>query len=102
MSNFAGKWDVTLASPIGSMAVVFDITDEGGTIGGVAHSDAESVTFEDVQAEGDRLTWKLAVTTPMKLTLKFDVAFEGDTLSGTSKAGMLPSAKVNGVRAAAA
>jgi hypothetical protein len=34
----------------------------------------------------------------MKLTLKFDVTVDGDTMTGTSKAGILPSSKVNGTR----
>ncbi|MEO9180561.1 MAG: hypothetical protein ABI298_02800 [Acidimicrobiales bacterium] len=100
MTNFAGTWDVTLDTPIGKMAVVFEITESDGVITGVARSDAESVDFQDTISEGDRLTWSQAVTTPMRLTLKFDVAVDGDTMSGTSRAGVL-SSKVNGHRVAA-
>lgn len=34
----------------------------------------------------------------MRLNLKFDVVFDGDALSGASKAGMLPASKVIGIR----
>ncbi len=100
MTNFAGTWDVTLDTPIGKMAVVFEITEADGVVTGVARSDAESVDFQDTVAEGDRLTWSQSVTTPMRLTLKFDVVVVGDSMNGTSKAGVL-SSKVNGKRVAA-
>jgi hypothetical protein len=36
----------------------------------------------------------------MKLRLKFEVTVEGDQMSGTAKAGMLPTSKVTGERVA--
>lgn len=97
MTTFAGAWNVTLDTPIGKMAVLFEITESDGVVTGVARSDAETVDFDDAIAVGDRLTWSQAVTTPMRLTLKFDVVVDGDTMTGTSKAGVL-SSKVNGTR----
>jgi hypothetical protein len=102
MTTFAGTWDVTIDTPIGEIAVVFDITDQDGAIHGIARSDSETVEFVDAIAEGDRLTWTQAVTIPMKLHLKFDVTVDGDTMTGTSKAGpMFPASKVNGTRSSA-
>jgi hypothetical protein len=98
MATFSGTWDVTIDTPIGKMAVVFDITQDDGEIHGTARNDAETVDFLNAVADGDRLTWTQAVTTPMKLTLKFDVTVDGDTMTGTSKAGILPSSKVYGSR----
>ncbi|HEY5121216.1 MAG TPA: hypothetical protein VII84_06540 [Acidimicrobiales bacterium] len=98
MTDFAGSWDATLVTPIGTMLVVFDITEESGVIGGVARSDAETVDILDAVAEGSRLTWTQKVTTPMRLTLKFDVTVEGDTMTGAYKAGIFPSSKVNATR----
>ena len=83
------------------MAVTFEITELDGVITGVASSDAESVDFIGAVADGNRLTWTQAVTTPMKLTLKFDVTVDGDSMTGTSKAGILPASKVYGGRASA-
>ena len=67
MSTFAGSWDITIATPIGEIAAVFDITERDGVISGVARSDAETVDFVDPVAEGNRLTWSQKVTTPMQL-----------------------------------
>jgi hypothetical protein len=98
MSIFAGTWDVTIDTPIGKMAVVFDISEDEGAIHGTASSDKETVEFLDAHSEGNRLMWTQSVTTPMKLTLKFNVIVEGDSMTGTSKAGILPASKVYGSR----
>jgi hypothetical protein len=100
VSTFAGTWNVTIDTPIGKMAVVFDITEENGAIQGTARSDDETVEFVDAVASGNQLTWTQNVTTPMQLTLQFDVTVDGDNMSGTSKAGpMIPASKVSGTRA---
>lgn len=102
MSTFAGTWEVTIATPIGVMAVVFQITEQDGAIQGIASSDAETVDLLDAVADGNRLTWTQNVTTPMRLELKFDVTVEGDTMTGTSNpGGMMPSSKVEGTRSSA-
>jgi hypothetical protein len=100
MTTFAGSWNVTIDTLIGKMAVVLEITEDNGAIQGVARSDAESVDFLDAVADGTRLTWSQNVTTPMRLTLKFDVNVEGDAMTGTSKAGPF-SSKVYGSRSSA-
>jgi hypothetical protein len=101
LSTFTGSWDVIIATPIGELAVVFDITEEGGVISGTARSDAETVEFLDPVADGNRLTWAQEVTTPMKLRLNFDVTVEGETMTGTSKPPGFPSSKVTGSRSSA-
>jgi hypothetical protein len=95
---FAGSWDVTIDTPIGTIAAVLDITELDGVISGVGRTDKESVDFYDVVADGNQLTWLQNVTTPMKLTLKFAVTVDGDTMTGTSKAGILPASKLQGTR----
>ena len=99
MTTFAGSWDVSITTPVGIIAAVFDITEKGGAISGTARSDEETVEFVDAVAEGNRLTWSQQVTTPMQLNLKFDVIVDGDTMTGTSNpGGMMPASKVNGTR----
>ena len=99
MANFAGTWNVTIDTPIGKIDAAFDITEQDGSISGVGRTDKESVPFYDVVADGDTLSWQQDVTTPMKLTLKFVVTADGDSMTGTSKAGFLPASKLQGSRA---
>jgi hypothetical protein len=95
---FAGSWDATIDTPIGTINAVFDINEEDGAVSGAGRTDEETVYFYDVVADGNQLTWLQDVTTPMKLTLKFVVVVDGDTMTGTSKAGIFPASKVQGTR----
>ncbi len=58
----------------------------------------EEVELTDVVLDGSRLTWAQSITRPMRLNLTFDVTVDGDRLTGRSKAGRLPAAKVTGYR----
>jgi len=98
MATFEGTWDVTIDTPIAKIIAVFEISEQDGTITGVARTKDEVVDFYDVVADGNQLTWLQDVTTPMKLKLKFDVTVDGDTMTGTSKAGIFPASKLQGTR----
>ncbi|WP_093622925.1 hypothetical protein [Streptomyces sp. 3213.3] len=78
--------------------VVIELHEREGVLTGVARGAGEAVPLADISLDGDRLTWKQAVTKPMRLNLAFDVTVDGHTLRGTSKAGRLPSSKVTGER----
>ncbi|MFF8784511.1 hypothetical protein [Streptomyces sp. NPDC015125] len=93
-----GTWNLSVSTPIGKMKAVVELREQDGVLTGVAHGSGEEVPLNDVALDGDRLTWKQAVTKPMRLNLAFDVTVDGDTLQGTSKAGHLPSSKVTGER----
>jgi hypothetical protein len=92
---------VTIDTPIGKMAVVFDITEDAGAIHGIARSEAETVDFIDPVADGNHLTWSQDVTTPMRLNLNFEVTVEGETMTGTSRPGLFPPSKLYGSRTSA-
>ncbi|MFF4287250.1 hypothetical protein ACFY0R_18290 [Streptomyces sp. NPDC001633] len=96
--SLEGTWNLSVSTPIGKMKAVVELREQDGVLTGVAHGAGEEVPLNDVALDGDRLTWKQAVTKPMRLNLAFDVTVDGDTLQGTSKAGRLPSSKVTGER----
>jgi hypothetical protein len=94
-----GTWDLAIATPIGTIAAVVELRREGGALIGTAHGAGEEVPLRELELSGDdRLTWKQAVTRPMRLNLTFAVTVDGDTLTGTSRAGRLPASKVTGSR----
>ena len=100
--GIVGDWDVTIKTPIGSLAVVYTFAVDGDSIAGSATGLGETVPLRDVavvnEAGGQRVTWHQAVTKPMRLNLGFDVLVAGDRLAGHSKAGRLPRSAVTGVR----
>ncbi|WP_420309334.1 hypothetical protein ACOB87_01180 [Streptomyces sp. YS-B37] len=99
--SVVGTWDLSVFTPIGKIKVVIELHEREGVLTGVARGAGEEVPLADISLDGDRLTWKQAVTKPMRLNLTFDVTVDGDTLRGTSKAGRLPSSKVTGERRSA-
>jgi hypothetical protein len=99
--SIVGDWDVTIKTPIGSLAVGYTFADDGG-ITGTATGRGETVPLRDIAVANDadrqRVTWRQSVTKPMRLNLEFDVVVDGDRLTGQSKAGRLPRSAVTGVR----
>ncbi|NSC19755.1 hypothetical protein FM076_00325 [Streptomyces albus subsp. chlorinus] len=93
-----GTWNLSISTPIGKIKAVVELREQDGVLTGVAHGAGEEVPLSNLTLDGDRLTWKQAITKPMRLDLAFDVTVDGDTLQGTSKAGRLPSSKVTGER----
>ena len=96
--DLKGVWDVTVKTPIGSLAVVYTFTEHDRTLAGTATGRGETVPLRDIVVAGQRVAWRQSVTKPMRLNLEFDVTIDGDTLSGHSRAGRLPRSAVTGVR----
>lgn len=98
MDTIAGTWDVTLKTPIGTLTAVYLFTEAGGMLAGAADdAPLTDLTCHDVPG-GRHLTWRQAVTRPIRLNLRFDVVVTDDTLSGHSRAGRLPRTVVTGTR----
>ncbi|MEV7425850.1 hypothetical protein [Streptomyces sp. NPDC091212] len=93
-----GTWDLSISTPIGRIKAAVELLRTEGALTGLAHGAGEEVPLNGLVLEGDRLTWKQAITKPVRLNLAFDVTVDGDTLAGTSKAGRLPASKVTGRR----
>jgi len=97
-SAFDGLWDTTIATPIGKMEVKLSIRTSNGSIQGQAVQGDETVAFIDPVLRADKLTWLLPITKPMRLNLKFEATVDGNFMTGTAKAGILPASALAGTR----
>lgn len=101
-SSVAGDWDVKIKTPIGTLAVQYVFAQGPAGVSGSATYKGETVALQDISsanADGSaRLTWRQSVSKPMRLNLEFDVVFDGDVMSGHSRAGRLPKSAVTGRR----
>lgn len=92
-------WALTIATPIGRQQVTVRLWETDGRLEGEAAGGDETVPLLDLVRDGDRLTWSQRITRPLRLNLRFDVTVDGDRMTGTSRAGRLPSSRISGVRA---
>ncbi len=94
-----GIWDLSISTPIGRIKAVIELrTDDDGALTGTAHGTGEHVPLTDIALNGDQLTWNQAIAKPLRLNLAFTVTLTDDTLTGTSRAGRLPTSRVTGTR----
>lgn len=96
--SILGDWDITIKTPIGTLAVAYTFVDDGGGLAGTATGKGETVPLRDIVVDRQRITWRQSVTKPIRLNLDFDVVVDGDRLTGHSIAGRLPRSAVTGVR----
>ena len=96
--SIVGDWDVTIKTPIGSLAVAYSFTEADGLLTGTATAKDETVPLHDIIVDAQRITWRQSVTKPMRLNLNFDVVVDEDRLTGHSRAGRLPRSAVTGIR----
>ncbi|GFZ95939.1 hypothetical protein GCM10008018_47930 [Paenibacillus marchantiophytorum] len=95
---FDGRWSTVIATPLGKMPVILSIETSNGQITGEAQQGSEVTAFQDPVRMGNQLSWSQRVTKPMRLNLKFEVTVEGDRMTGTAKAGLLPASRLVGER----
>ncbi|MDT5136735.1 MAG: hypothetical protein QOD58_997 [Mycobacterium sp.] len=97
-----GNWDVAIKTPIGTLAVQYAFVQGPAGLEGTATYNDETVALQNISTveadAGTRLTWRQSVSKPMRLNLAFDVLFDGDVMTGHSRAGRLPRSAVTGKR----
>lgn len=92
-----GVWDMVLSTPMGPQEMVMTLVCDGTSARGELSSSEGAMAFVGTCEEG-RLRFDLKVAKPMKITLKYDVAFSGESVAGTCKMGIFGKARVKGRR----
>jgi hypothetical protein len=97
-----GTWQLVISTPIGKQHAALELSTQDGVLHGTARDQkhGEEVELTELALDGDRLTWRQSITKPMRLRLAFEVTVHGNDMTGTSKAGRLPSSSVTGHRTA--
>ena len=99
MANVDGSWDCVVKSPLGDQKMTLTIKTDGASWAGTASGAMGSADLTG-EANGDTITWKQQMTTPMPMTLDCQATADGDTLTGTVGAGAFGSFPLNGTRTA--
>ena len=94
-----GSWNITTNSPMGSQEGTLSLATDGGTLTGTMSGPTGDIEIQDGTADGDSLTWKAEVTSPMAITLEVEATVDGDAISGNIKLGAFGNASFSGGRA---
>jgi hypothetical protein len=96
--SFEGRWDLTVTSPMGTKVFRLDLRTEGGALQGTASTGGETTPMVDPAVQDGHLRWAMRLPRPMNAVLEVEVVRDGDTLSGSAKAGHMVLPGVRGVK----
>ena len=101
MANVDGEWTCTMKTPMGPQESVLTVkTDGAGGFTGTNSGAQGTVDVRDGKIDGNILTWKMDVKTPIAITLDATATVDGDALTGQVKLGGFGNAALNGSRKA--
>ncbi|WP_374944963.1 hypothetical protein [Sphingomonas sp.] len=97
MADVDGTYECVVKSPLGDQKTTLTVKSDGDTFTG---TNAGAMGSMDVSGpvSGNTLTWKMAMTVPMPMTLDCEATVDGDTLTGTVGAGAFGSFPMTGKR----
>ena len=94
-----GTWNLTMQTPMGERRSSLTLSTAGGKLTGTQEAEGNTTEIADGSVNGNDLSWKVAITNPMPLTLTFSGSVNGNTLNGTADTGMFGSFPFEGTRA---
>lgn len=100
MSGVDGSYDCVTKSPMGDQKSVFTVKSDGGSFTGQNAGAMGSLDVENGKVDGNTLSWTMNMKVPMPMTLEAEATIDGDTLTGTIKAGAFGSMAMTGTRQA--
>lgn len=98
--SVAGTYECITKTPMGEQKSDFTVVVDGDTFTGSNVGAMGSMDVENGKVDGNKLTWSMKMTVPMPMTLEGEATIDGDTLTGSVKAGAFGTFPMNGTRKA--
>ena len=98
MATVDCAYDCITKTPMGDQSSVFTVVSNGEGFHGTNAGPLGSLDVKDGKVDGNRLTWKMEMVIPMPMTRDCEAVIEGDTLTGTIKAGAFGAMAMKGTR----
>lgn len=99
MSNADGVWETVTNTPMGQQKATMTLTTDGDVLTGTLAGQQGTITIKEGKVNGDQLSWKADITSPMPMTLSFTATVDGDAISGNVGLGAFGNASFEGKRA---
>lgn len=100
MAAVDGSWDTIVKSPLGDQKAVLTVNTNGDSWTGSQVGAMGAVDITGGKVAGDTITWTMAITVPMPMSLDCSATAEGDVLTGSVVAGAFGSFPMSGTRQA--
>jgi hypothetical protein len=94
-----GTWNITVQTLMGAQSSTVELVADGTALSGTQSGNGESGAIYDGSIDGNVASWKVDITRPLALTVEFTATVDGDSISGTARAGSFPPAPFTGARA---
>ncbi|MCB1683103.1 MAG: hypothetical protein R3E82_12735 [Pseudomonadales bacterium] len=94
-----GTWNTTMNTPMGAQKGTLTLASSGSTLTGKLSGPQGELELQDGKVDGDNVSWKASITSPMAMTLEFSAKVEGDNINGNVKLGAFGNASFTGTRA---
>ena len=94
-----GTWDITTDTPMGAQKGTLSLATDGGTLTGKMSGAQGEIDIEDGTVDGDDISYKFSITSPMAITIEVTASIDGDNISGSAKLGAFGNATITGSRA---
>ena len=94
-----GTWNLTMQTPMGERRSTLTLSTAGGTLTGTQQAEGDTTDIAEGTVNGNDVSWKVAITNPMPLTLTFSGTVDGNSLNGNADTGMFCSFPFQGTRA---
>jgi hypothetical protein len=98
--SVAGTYECVTKTPMGDQKSDVTIVVDGDTFTGTNAGAMGSMEMENGKVDGNKLTWTMKMTVPMPMTLEGEATVDGDTITGTVKAGAFGAFPLSGTRKA--
>lgn len=96
--SVAGSYECVVKSPMGDQKSTLTVNVDGDTWSGSNAGAQGSLDVYDGKVDGNTLTWKMDMKVPMPMTLEGTATVDGDSITGSVKAGMFGSMPMSGTR----
>jgi hypothetical protein len=96
--SVAGSYECVVKSPMGDQKSILTVNVDGDSWSGTNAGAQGSLECENGKVDGNTITWTMDMKVPMPMTLEGTATVDGDTITGSVKAGMFGSMAMSGTR----
>jgi hypothetical protein len=94
-----GTWNLRMETPLGERTSELKLASQGGQLSGTQSAEGASTEIFEGTEVADTVSWKVAISNPMPLTLAFKGTIAGDKMSGEVDSGAFGAWPFEGKRA---